>query len=114
MIVVAFLVVGRARAFVNFLISDIFIEEDRKVIPVCYTGVNIPRRAAVLLEVRGVHGGRQTKLLHVGCAGDGFRLFTCFGKRGLQHGRQDGDDGDDDQKFDKGKCFFHDCLLYIL
>ena len=67
---------------------------------------------AFLVRIR-IHVHAHAQLLHVADAGNGAGLFTRFGQRRQQHGRQNRDDGDDDQKFDQGKLqdFFHVVLL---
>ncbi len=57
---------------------------------------------AFLVRIR-IHVHAHAQLLHVADAGNGAGLFTRFGQRRQQHGRQNRDDGDDDQKFDQGK-----------
>ena len=59
-----------------------------------------------------IHGMGETHLLEIGDAGDGLGLFTSLGEGGQQHGGQNRDDGDDDQKFDQREGehifdFFH-------
>ena len=45
----------------------------------------------------------QFELLEVVGAGDALGLGLCLGQGRQEHARQDGDDGDHDQKLDEGK-----------
>ncbi len=61
-----------------------------------------------------IHGVGETHLLEVGDAGDGLGLFAGLGEGGQQHGGQNRDDGDNDQKFDQREAehffdFVHGC-----
>ena len=60
----------------------------------CSISIKIPRRAAPLLVVGGIHVRGQTDLFQIADAGDGLRLFTRLGESGQQHGGEDGEDGD--------------------
>ena len=42
-----------------------------------------------------------------------FRSLAGLGEGGQQHGRQDGDDGDDHQQFNEGELLAHDGLGWL-
>ena len=54
-----------------------------------------------------VHPGAETDLLEIVEAGGASGPVTRFIQRRQQHGREYGDDGDDDQKFDQSERFAH-------
>ena len=56
-----------------------------------------------IIVVHRVHVEDESHLLEVASAGDHATLFTGFAQGGQQHGRQNRDDGNDDQQFDEGK-----------
>ena len=62
-------------------------------------GVHTPARD--VLVVLRVLQEAEAELFHVGRAGNGVCLFTCLRQRGEQHGGQNRDDRDDDQKLDQ-------------
>ena len=57
----------------------------------------------VHLIFHGILLGGQADLLEVVEATDAACLLACFAQCGQKHGRQDGDDGDDNQQFNQGK-----------
>ena len=56
--------------------------------------------------VIGIHDVGHGDLLGVVGAGDAARLVASLGQGWQEHGRQDGDDGDDDKKFNQSKSLF--------
>ena len=59
-----------------------------------------------VLIVVGVHGGRSTERLHVGSALSGSGFLPRFIQCRKKHGRQNCDDRNYDEKFNKSKFFF--------
>ena len=57
----------------------------------------------IIFVVVGKHDYAQADLLEVAGAIDDVGLLLGLGERRQQHGRQDGDDGDDHQKFNQGE-----------
>ena len=51
-----------------------------------------------------IHRQAQADLMQVGIARDGPRALLGRGQRRQQHCREDGDDGNDHQKFNQGEC----------
>ena len=59
-------------------------------------------------EIADVNYHAQPQLFEVVHAADLIGLLFGLGERGQQHGRQNGDNGDDDQQFDQGEgVLFH-------
>ena len=58
----------------------------------------IEHEAVIVIRV---HGDSRSELLAVADARSHAGLFTGLGQRGQQHGRQNGDDGDDDEQFNQ-------------
>ena len=61
----------------------------------------------VVVVVIGILNVAEGDLLQVVDAGDGTGLLARLGEGGEQHASQDGDDGDDHQKFNQGERFAH-------
>ena len=64
--------------------------------------------------VARVHGGRGAELFQIGLAAGGLGFVTRFRKSRQQHGRQNGDDRDDDEQFDQRKLLLHVGFLLLL
>ena len=61
-----------------------------------------------------VHGGRGTELSQIGLATSRLGFVTRFRKGGQQHGRQNGDDRDDDEQFNQRKLLLHVRFLLLM
>ena len=105
---------SRRIAFIDFFIADIFVKQDSPVVPRAADRGAASREggADVAFVVRRIHGSGKTDLLQIADAGDAFCFFTGLGQGGQQHGGQNRDDRDDDQKFNQGEVFvFHFCSI---
>jgi len=77
------------------------------VVKIIVFGEFVLKAGEIILEVHRILQDAEHDLLGVVRAGDGTRLLACLAQGGQQHGRQDGDNSDDNQKFNQGEVFFH-------
>ena len=75
-------------------------EEAKQILGTVGTHSKIGRKRAV---IRGIHGQGETELAKVILTRSVASLGLCCGQGWKQKGRQDGDDSNDDEKFDEGE-----------
>jgi hypothetical protein len=68
------------------------------------TGLQIAPVGKTVIVIAEAQGKRDADLPEIGNAGNPLRPLFCDGQGGKQEGRQDGDDGDDDQQFNQRKA----------
>ena len=90
----------RAPQVVSFVQRQPATDPGKTVVVSC---IAVVRRDGVVV-IGGVHDPREPELLHVAQARDSLRLGFGLRQRWQQESRENGDDGDNHQQFNKGKC----------